>query len=78
MKNFIFMVGFCMILPIMALEAIIKTGIIVLLFPTILVIAIFYPIIKKTKTLYYIEKWVKYSFTWKKGFYSGKLIRYWY
>lgn len=78
MKNFIFMVGFCMILPIMALEAIIKASLVILFYPTILVIAIFYPIIKKTKTLYYIAKLVKYSFTWKKGFYSGILIKYWY
>ena len=72
------MVGLIIILPIMALEAVIKVIIIILLFPTILVTAIFYPIIKKTKTLYYIERCIKYSFTWKKGFYSGRLIRYWY
>lgn len=77
MKTFIFLIGFCITLPIITVEALLKIAIIVLLCPTILVIAIIYPLIKRTKVLEYIDKLIKYSFTWKKGFYSSRITYYW-
>lgn len=77
MRNFILMVGLCIVLPIMALEAIIKAVMIILLCPIALCIAIIYPILRKTRVLEYMDRYTKYAFKWKKGFTSGRLIKYW-
>lgn len=77
MRNFILMVGLHIVLPIMALEAIIKAVMVILLCPIALCIAIIYPTIRKTRVLDYVNRYTKYAFTWKKGFISGKLIKYW-
>lgn len=77
MKIFIFLIGFCITLPIIIAEALLKIAIIVLLCPTILILAIIYPLIKRTRVLEYINNLIKYSFTWKKGFYSSKIAYYW-
>ena len=71
------MVGLHIVLPIMALEAIIKAVMVILLCPIALCIAIIYPTIRKTRVLDYVNRYTKYAFTWKKGFISGKLIKYW-
>lgn len=77
MRDIIFMVGLCIVLPIVALEATIKTVMIILLCPIALGISIIYPILRKTKVLEYIDRYTKYAFKWKKGFISGRLINYW-
>lgn len=77
MKNFIFTVGLYIVLFIIVLEAVIKTAMIILLCPIALCIAITYLILRKTRVLEYINGYIKYAFKWKKGFISGKLIKYW-
>lgn len=71
------MVGLCIVLPVIALEAVIKTVMIGLLCPIALCIGIIYPVLRKTRTLEYMDKYIKYAFKWKKGFISGRLLKYW-
>jgi hypothetical protein len=71
------MVGLCIVLPITALEAVIKAVMIILLCPIATCIAIIYPILRKSKVLNYINNYTKYAFTWRRGFISGRLIKYW-
>lgn len=77
MKDFILMVGLCIVLPVMALEAITKAVMIVLLCPIALCIGIIYPALRKTRVLEYMDKYIKYAFKWRKGFISGRLLKYW-
>ena len=71
------MVGLCIVLPIIALEAVIKIAMMILLCPITLCIAIIYPILRNTRIPKYADKYTKYAFKWKKGFISGRLIKYW-
>jgi hypothetical protein len=50
---------------------------IILLCPIATCIAIIYPILRKSKVLNYINNYTKYAFTWRRGFISGRLIKYW-
>jgi uncharacterized membrane protein len=77
MRDIIFIVGLCIVLPVMALEAIIKTVMIVLLCPIVLCIGVIYPVLRKTRVLVYLDKYTDYAFKWRKGFTSGRLMKYW-
>ena len=68
--------GVIILLPIVALEAIIKGIMCILYFPLTLCIAIIYPLIKR-KDLSWAKRWWKYATTWKKGFYSGYIYKLW-
>ena len=77
MKQFIESAGLLITLPFLALEAGIKIIMYVLYFPMLLVIAIFYPLIKRWISLTWLENWKKYATKWKKGFKTGIIWRQW-
>lgn len=75
--NFIELVGIIMVLPLLAVEALLKISMIVLFYPMVVIIAVFYPLLKRTKVLYYLGKYDNYAFKWYKGFYSSRITKYW-
>mgnify|MGYP003302735034 CR=1 FL=1 len=77
MKQFIESVGLLITLPFLALEAGIKIIMYVLYFPILLIVAIFYPLLKRRTNLTWLENWKKYSSKWKKGFITGIIWRLW-
>lgn len=76
MKTTIELVGIIIVLPFIALEAIIKGVMYILYFPLVLCIAIIYPLIKR-RDFNWVEEWWKYAITWKKGFYCGYIYKLW-
>ena len=84
MKTIIEVVGIIFTLPFLVLEAGLKIILYISLFPLIICIAIFYPLIKVgytylgfSKNLNWIKRGKKYASTWKKGFYSGYIYKLW-
>ena len=78
MKTAIELIGTLIVLHLIALEAVIKLLMYILYFPIVLGIAIIYPIVKIKKwNINWVNKWYKYSTTWKKGFITGLLYNLW-
>ena len=77
MKQTIEMVGLLVTLPFLALEAGIKIMMYVLYFPMLLIIAVFYPFIKRWLNLTWLENWKKYATKWRKGFKTGIIWSLW-
>lgn len=77
MKGFIQLVGLLITLPFLAIEAGIKIIMYILYFPILLIIAVFYPLVKRWTTLKWLENWKKYATKWKKGFKTAFIWYQW-
>lgn len=77
MKNIVERTGIILVIPLLLIEGIIKALLVITFYPIAFIAALLYPIISKTKIIPCLEKWKKYAFTWRKGFISGRLLKYW-
>lgn len=77
MKTIIETTGAVITFIVLLIEGVIKALSVLTFYPIAFIVALLYPIISKTKIIPYLEKWEKYAFTWKKGFVSGRLLKYW-
>ena len=75
MEIAVFLVGLIIVLPFIALEAVIKAAMCIIYVPMCIILALFYPLIKGH--LRWTKKWWKYASTWKHGFYSGRIHKLW-
>lgn len=76
MEEFIIFIGMLITIPFIILEVIIKCVLLIVYFPLLFIIAVFYPFIKKYD-LNWLKKWWKYATKWSKGFYSVKIYQLW-
>ena len=67
--------GVIILLPIVALEAIIKGLLFLLYYPAEIIAIIFYPCFKRTNIDKIFNKWYKYAFN--KYFYTATLVTLW-
>lgn len=77
MKTIIETTGVVIVFILLLMESIIKALLVLTFYPIAFIAALLYPIISKTKIIPCLEKWEKYAFNWKKGFVTGKLLKYW-
>lgn len=75
METTVILVGFIIVLPFIALEAVIKAAMFVIYVPMCIILAVFYPLVKNH--LKWTKKWWKYASTWKHGFYTGRILKLW-
>ena len=76
MEEFISFIGMFITIPFIILEVIIKCVLLIVYFPLLFIIAVFYPFIKKYD-LNWLKKWWKYATKWSKGFYSVIIYKLW-
>jgi uncharacterized membrane protein len=77
MKTITETTGIVIVLILLLIESVIKALSVLTFCPIAFIAALLYPIIGKTKIIFFLEKWKKYTFTWKKGFVAGKVLKYW-
>lgn len=76
MKNLPEIVGLVITIPFLLIEVILKVIMRILYYPTVLSMAIIYPLISK-RNLEWIDKWNNYCTKWKGGFYCGFIYKLW-
>lgn len=68
MRKIVELARLTVVLPIMALEAVIKSLMYIIYFPMCFGIGLVYPWVKKNKDLSWVDGWYTYATTWVGGF----------
>lgn len=70
------LVALLITLPFLILEILLKCILYILYYPTIVALAIVFPLIKN-KRLLWLESWYKYATKWNKNFKTWKIYKLW-